>query len=129
MTASQREKAAPTSTNTKNCTTIICCHDADNVPAKIAAGKTANKVEVPSISLLKKLVSFLSMVCLRLILTCLANVNTNLQLPLSFEDNKITICQNSTFPLCVCFYVAKLAQQREWMLKIRGNPTNDHTVK
>lgn len=81
-----RETPPPISTNTKNCTTIIC-YDADNVPTKIAAEKLQTKSK--SLFLKKeKVVSFLSMVCLRLMLTSLANVNTKLQLPVSFKNNK-----------------------------------------
>lgn len=43
VTASQRVKASPpwppASQTPKNCTTIICCQDADNLPSKIAAEK------------------------------------------------------------------------------------------
>lgn len=38
----KKQSPTPTSTNTKNCTTIIC-YDADNVPTKIAAEKLQTK--------------------------------------------------------------------------------------
>lgn len=94
-------ETTPPFTNTKNCTTIICCHDADNVPTKIAAEKLQTKSKSLPFLFFSKVVSFLSVVCLRLTLTSLANVNMNLGLPVTFENNKRTICQNSSSLLCV----------------------------